>query len=209
MTDYARIESAIRWAHNSALSDSMTQGYLFDAVSPTKYLHLELSAATTGTTLELGTFTTIIALIVANHDATNFVEAKWRYTKSTKTFGANKLGFTNAAPCTVTDDDSTFLTALRARAGDFAVISGATEAANNGTFLVQAAVAGTLTMIESVAFTLDADDAGTPTITMVTEIEQRIPVSQHALMLYVRPDNDLVLTANTAACECDVYVIGT
>lgn len=209
MTEYARIESTIRRAPTSSLTDGVVQYCYFDPASPTKFLLSKISAATTGTTIELGNFSTIAALVIKNEDTTNFVEAKWRYTKATKTYGANKLGFTATAPCTITDADSTFLSALRVKAGDYVVVSNAAEAANSGTFLVQAAAAGTLTMIESTAFTLDAADAGTPTIISTPENEQRIPANTHIVAGYVRPETDLVLTANTGACSCIIYAIGT
>lgn len=211
MADYARLDFKVLYGKVSDYSDQLLDRYVSKAfTTPVKRLHTEVLATTSGLTVELGNFSTILAMVLRNLDTTNFVDAKFRYEKASKTFGANKLGFTATAPCTITDDDSTFVSTLKFKKGDYAVVSSATEAANSGTFLVQAVAAGTLTLEETAALTLDADDAGTPTIKTVCENELRLTATDGWLAaLNVRPDNDLVLTADTASCYCEVIIFGT
>ena len=169
----------------------------------------EIEVATTAQTYYLEHLTSNTLLKIANLDASNTVLATFRIQKATKTFSANKLGFTATAPCTITDDDSTFISSLFFAAGDIAVISSATEAANSGSFFVQAAVAGTLTLAETVALTLDADDAGTPTIVSRRDITIPIGPGQAMVVAAVVPGSNLTLQAITAACTCEISFLGT
>lgn len=170
---------------------------------------IPIEAATTGTTVTLSDLSSCSLVAVYNEDSTNYVLVTARMQKATKTFGANKLGFTAVAPCTITDDDSTFLTSLYFAAGDLAVVTNATEAANNGTFLVQTAAAGTLTVANATAFTLDADDAGTPTIASQRDITIRLAAGDFCMLPNLVASANLTLTANTAAVECRVFYAGT
>ncbi len=210
MADYTKLRVGVLYSENSDYSRPRLQSDI-DAYVPTtatEYQQALLTIGTTSETLDLSGFTTILYLVIKNQDSTNFIEFKHRYTKASTAFAANKLGFTATAPCTITDDDSTFVSGLRFKKGDYAVVSSATEAANNGTFLVQAAAAGTLTLEETAALTLDADDAGTPTIKSVTELEGKVLPGGIVVFNDVRPDDDLILLANTASCDCEILIVG-
>ena len=168
-----------------------------------------IEVATTAQTYYLEHLASNTLLKIANLDTNNTVLATFRIQKATKTFSANKLGFTASAPCTITDDDSTFISSLYFAAGDIAVVSSATEAANSGSFFVQAAAAGTLTLAEAVALTLDADDAGTPTIVSRRDITIPIGPGQAMVVGAVVPGSNLTLQAITAACSCEISYLGT
>jgi hypothetical protein len=127
MSEYARIETLVRRANTAAyFNDAVLQSFSFDPVSPTKFALLKVSAATAGgTTVELGNFTTIQAIVIKNEDTTNFVTATYR---------------------TLAD------------------------AANDN--------------------------------------KMKILAGRHCTILEGRPANDLVLVADTAICDCTIYIIG-
>jgi len=211
MTDYARFESLLRYGATAGFSDALVRPFSFDLVAPTNMLALEEDVTTTGVTVYLSaSFPTLVqALLIYNADPTNFVEACWYYTKSTKTYAAHKLGFTAGPPGTIVDVDGTALTVLRARAGDFAIVAGATDAGNIGTFFVQAAVAGTLTLANTTTLTVHNPDPATPSVTLLSECVHRIGPGQHVLVSTVRSDYNLFLQAVTATCHCTVIASGT
>lgn len=126
MSDYFKLRIAPVYSHNSDYSDPEFAPKIadFESTTVTKYWSTLISAATTGTTLDLVNFTTVECVIVINRDTTNYVD----------------LSYTSAG------------TSSKSR-----IIAG-------GMF----ALAGTTT-----------------------------------------PSGDLVLTANTAACLCEVIVVGT
>lgn len=129
MADYSRAQVDVSYGSTSALQDpEIERSFTSTPSSPTKNLHIRLSAATSGgTTLELGSFTTILEMYVKNHDTTNYVVGTYR------------------------------------EQGD--------SAAADRTF--------------------------------------KLIAGQWLKLVEVAPGNDLVLVANTAACVCEVLVIGT
>ena len=214
MADYAKLQMALTYSENSDYSSPRLKPPLdnWTSSTPTRYEVQYVTVGTAAETFDLSSFTTILLILINNQDATNFVDVKSRYVKASKTFAANKLGFTASAPCTITDtevDQSTFISTLKFRKGDYAIVSDATEVANSGTFLVQAVVAGTLTLEESAALTLDALDVGTPTVKAVVEQEQPCRAGGYLLLHNVRPDDDLIIRADTAECDVQIFVIGT
>lgn len=73
MTDYAKIQVSYVYSANSDYS-SPIQSRLFESeYTPSEVLTSRVSAATGGTTVELGSFTTPTVAIVKNTDATNYV----------------------------------------------------------------------------------------------------------------------------------------
>lgn|SRR5574343_156527 len=170
----------------------------------------DLAPTTSGITIAIpASLTTIDKVIVCNTGASYEILARINSIIASKTFEVDHLGFTDSAPCTITDDDSTFLSSLFFRAGMYAVVSDAAESANSGTFLVQIAAAGTLTLDEAEALTLDANDAGTPTIKSVQENNTVLAVSGgFCVVADVLPSSNIVLTGISGTGACDVIIIG-
>lgn len=209
MTDYARIRLSLEVSAASDYSRPKTHGIEIDETPDEHRVDDLYEVGTTVQTYGLSHLASNTLLLIENTDTSNTVLATVRIQKASKTFSANKLGFTASAPCTVTDDDSTFISSLYFAAGDLAVISSATEVANSGTFLVQAAAAGTLTLAETAALSLDADDAGTPTIASRRDITIPIGPGQTAVLGSVVVGSDLTLQAITTACVVEISYLGT
>jgi hypothetical protein len=212
---YSRSEVTVFYGSTSAL-DPVEIERSFTAVpsSPVKNMHVRLSAATGGTTLDLSSFTTILECYIKNHDTTNYVVADGRSLKSSKTFATNTLGFVDGGAGvadTITDTDSAFLSAQYLKAGDYVVVTGCSDAiGNNVTFgPLTAAVAGTITVPTAQVITAEAAEAGLVTMVGVSPFSEKILASQWVKLSAVYPANDLALTANTAACDCEILIIGT
>lgn len=126
MSDEALLEVSASYSPNEDWSRPVSRVYFSDTEAPTKKLDSVVSAATGGTTVELGSLGTVAYLVIYNRDTTNYVDA---------TFRSAGNGSTNNI--------------LRLAAGKMAVLSDVT--------------------------------AG----------------------------NDLILTANTAACVCDIFGWGS
>ena len=171
MSDFARILSRCVVSESSDYGAPYVDSRAWEATfTPDEAVRSKLEVDVTGTTLDLAPFGTVTAVLIRNRDASNFVEVKWRYAKASATFGADEIGFVEGPPDTITDSTSTFITALRAKAGDYAVITGADTSANNDTFLIQAVAAGTLILVEAENLTADDPDPGSPTVAIHCEI---------------------------------------
>ena len=197
---------------DAPIAGTKTLAYSF---TPVESLHIpKITVATTGTTIDLANFTTIQAILIKNTDATNYVNVDWTYEKKTKTWAVDKLTFANAGTAdTIVDADSTFISALSLVKGDSIIVTGCTEnTANNGTWFVAKVAAGTLTMgpDESLTSTTAGTEAGAVTIVSTRLNTQRIPpIGMLAICDKVNIAADLVLTANTAGCICEIMIIGT
>ena len=209
MSKYARMRIGIELSDSSDYARPRTHGIEVDETPDEGRVNDgPFEVATTEQTYTLQHLASNTLLVIKNNGTTT-VLATVRIQKASKAFEADKLGFTATAPCTITDDDSTFLSSLYFAAGDIAVVTSATEAANSGSFLVQAAVAGTLTLAEAVALTLDADDAGTPTIASRRDITIPIGAGQAIVLDSVVVGSDLKLQSITSANEVEVSYLGT
>lgn len=123
---YAKITSIFTVSPTSDYATNLTPSNDYDSVisaAATKWETRTVSAATTGTTVELGTYSSVLGFRVKNTDSTNYVAVTWT---------------------------------------------------NNGTANSQRLIAGQ---------------------------EMFVPGCTVA--------NDIVLTANTAACVCEVQIVGT
>lgn len=209
MTDYARTTVLAQYADNSSLHGGLAKSYVFNATSPAIPLVTQVSALTTGTVLDFTQFATIQFLVIKNTSTTYPIYARGLVVKATKTFLANKLTFADANPDTIADADSTFLSALYAGPGDRVYVSGATDAGNNGTFSVQSAAAGLLTLFASDVLTPAAPDAGTPTIVCLGRAQLWIPIGGVTVLNNVWPTGDLALYGVGGTAEVEVFAAGT
>jgi len=81
MSDYAKIEIKFTYSKNSDYSDPEQEITFAEfETTPDEYEVKVVEADTGGTTVELGNFATIEAIIVQNLDPTNYVDATWRTT---------------------------------------------------------------------------------------------------------------------------------
>lgn len=169
MSNYARSDCQVQYGASSALQDpDLDRTLTSTPASPTHYKHVKMTVGTSEETVNLDEFTTIKELYVKNYDPTSYVLAYGRVLIASKTYATNQLGFVDGGAGvadSITDAGSTFLTALRFRAGDHIVITGCTDAAGNNTTMgpVTTAVAGTLT-IPTAQVTAEAAEAGLVTI---------------------------------------------
>lgn len=209
MTDYARISVAAQYADNSSFRNGLDRIYEFNATSPTLPLVRQISALTTGVTVDLGGFTTISTLVLKNNSATYSAFARATVVKASKTFLANKLTFADANPDTIADADTTFLTALYAVAGDRFYITGTTDAGNTGTFSLQTVVAGTATLFASDTLTARAPDAGTPTIVCLGRANVILPAGGVVVLHNVHPASNIQLTGVAGTAEIELFAAGT
>lgn len=83
MSDYVRIKASLEAAEVESYSPKKLET-AFDAYEPAagtyRYEVRKVSAATGGTTVDLGMYTTVLNIIVKNKDITNRVDAKFRTT---------------------------------------------------------------------------------------------------------------------------------
>jgi hypothetical protein len=77
MADYARIRVSVVHSPNSDYSDPDVNVVHETTLSPTEWAHIQTQVLTGGTTVELGSFTTVSYIVVHNADGTNFVSAAW------------------------------------------------------------------------------------------------------------------------------------
>jgi hypothetical protein len=211
MADYAKLDLSVKVSANSDYTEPYINPRLATIeTTPDEATYYRVQVDTSDTTVELGAFATIEKIIVVNLDTTNEIMARCRIIKASVTYTANDLGFTATAPVTITDGTSVLVSSLYFRDGDYVKVENATESANDQTVLVQDAAAGTLTLAESVSQTLDAADAGTPTLTSLSENEQHLPASNGcAIFNNVQPAGDLTLIADTSACNAEVIIYGS
>ena len=83
MSDSVRIRMSLEAAENESFSPKKLESN-FDAYAPTagtyRYEVRKVSAATGGTTVDLGMYTTVLNIIVKNKDTTNRVDGTFRTT---------------------------------------------------------------------------------------------------------------------------------
>jgi hypothetical protein len=209
MSRYARLNASIQVSDTSDYAKAKNHDIAVDETPDEVRLGDIYEATTTEQTYGLSHLASNTLLAIENLSSTYTVLATVRIQKASKTFSADKLGFTASAPCTITDDDSTFVSSLYFAAGDIAVVSDTSEAGNTGSFFVQAVAAGTLTLAETVSLTLDADDAGTPTIVSRRDITIPIGPAQVAMVNSVVVGSDLKLQAITDSAEVEISYLGT
>jgi hypothetical protein len=83
MSDYLQVTVSVKVSESSSFASPKAQT-TFDAYEPGAgtypYEVRKVSAATGGTTIDLGMYTTVNNIIVKNKDTTNYVEATFRTT---------------------------------------------------------------------------------------------------------------------------------
>src|SRR3990167_611116 len=166
----------------------------------------KLQATTGGKTIDLGNYSDVKALVVVNLDATNFVEATWYYQYGSRAAGT--LAFANSGTDdTITDSAAlgTFVT-NGALAGGYVRVAAAEDAANDGAHLIQATTADILTLTSASTITANTTDTAA-TLSFEAKNVTRVHASGHIVVQDVHPAGDLVITADTASCDVEVWGI--
>lgn len=205
MALYSRIRTVLEIASNSDYyKPEMKQEFSITG-TPSYRVMESFSAATTGTTLNLGTHTTFGPFVVVNKDATNYVYLD--YYQRLGTQAAGSYNFANANPDTITDNAAggTFLTNGCAN-GDYVIVSGSENSGeNDGTFLVQTAAADTLTLAATEALTANALDT-TASLVFARKNRIRINAGHYAVLpQQANISGDILITANTSAVEVEIW----
>jgi hypothetical protein len=214
MTDYGKIVARILYSENSDFSSPLIDtGMLSDTVSSEESLYIpRINVSTSGTTIDLSNFTTIQGIFIQNLDPTNFVDISWRCKLASKTWAVDKLTFTDAgAYDTIDDADGTFLSVLHLVEGDYVRITGCTEEAGNNLTAFVAAVSD-VQIISSTSLTSTAGtEAGAVTMQVLAANRQRVCTNGIFVIggCNLDPASTFTITADTAACECSIIVIGT
>ena len=166
MADYSKIEVSGTFADSStsAVKASFSPASL--ELTPDEYMRLQIEADTGGTTVSLSHFSSVTAVLIKNTDASDTIRAVWYNARGNASY-ANLLTFADAATGdTITEDgagtnfDATTMDVVK---GGYVRITGATDAANNSTFLVSSVATSVVTVAPSE--TLAArDDTATVTI---------------------------------------------
>jgi len=210
-TDFAKLEVKGVYSKVSDYSSPRTKFKPASYVlTPDEYTHMEVEADTGGTTVSLANFTSITSIVVKNTHASNTVRAVWHNARGSASY-ANLLTFADAATGdTITEDGGgTNFTnaAVDVVKGGYVRITGATDAANNSTFLVSAASATVITVAPSEALAA-RDDAATVIVYSQEKNSQLIAGGGILVIPDAVPEEGLVLTSSAAA-ECEIFILGT
>ena len=210
MADYSKIEVSGTFADSStsAVKASFSPASL--ELTPDEYMRLQIEADTGGTTVSLSHFSSVTAVLIKNTDASDTIRAVWYNARGNASY-ANLLTFADAATGdTITEDGAgTNFTATTVDvvAGGYVRLTGATDAANNSTFLVSSTTATAVTLALSEALTA-RDDTATVVVYSQEKNSQKIAAGGFLVLSDVVPEEGLSLTASSA-CECEVFIIGT
>tara|TARA_R110000737_G_scaffold323207_1_gene335756 strand:+ start:595 stop:1239 length:645 start_codon:yes stop_codon:yes gene_type:complete len=214
MADYAKLEIRGTYSKNSDYSSPKVDlSPAIYALTPDEYTHMEIEADTGGTTISLSHFSSITAVLIKNNSSVadnKTIRAVWHNARGSASY-ANLLTFADAATGdTITEDGSgTDFTAAAVDvvAGGYVRLTGATDAANNSTFLVSSTTATAITLALSETLTAK-DDTATVIVYSQEKNSQKIASGGFLVLSDVVPEEGLSLTASSA-CECEIFIVGT
>tara|TARA_R110002020_G_scaffold134871_1_gene301181 strand:+ start:715 stop:1350 length:636 start_codon:yes stop_codon:yes gene_type:complete len=211
MADYAKLEVRGIYSKSSDYSfPKVDCNPAINALTPDEYIHMEIEADTSGTTVNLSHLSSITAVLVKNNDSTDTVRAVWYNARGSASY-ANLLTFADAGTGdTITEDGSgTDFTAasIDVVPGGYVRLTGATDAANNSTFLVSSTTATAITLALSETLTA-RDDTATVVVNSQEKNSQKISAGGFLVLSDIVPEEGLILTASSA-CECEIFIVGT
>jgi hypothetical protein len=213
MANYGRIQVAAEVASTSDYRSKIINlpESIFANATPTKQMLLSPVLSTAALTIDLGVFTSILAMAIVNRSATaaEVVDATWFHQKWT---AAGNIDIAQVATGdTVTDNGASFASfvTLGAVAGDFVRITDAAAAGNNAAWAIQTVAAEVLTLVAQSTLTIAAADA--VTLSCERRNTQGIAASNGLLIVTdnVVPAGDLVLTSESGTPSVDVFIFGT
>ncbi len=209
MSDFCKLILKALYSENSDYSDpAVDLGALKLALTPAVYLHQVIPVGTTAETLDLSAFTTITAMVLYNKSATaaEVVDATWFHQKGSR--AAGNLAAVDGNPDTFTSAANDFLTS-GASTGGWVRVASAEDTANDGTYLIQLAAAGTITLYSTAALTANLDD-DTAVLYFERKNIQGIPAGGLLVVTdNVVPAGDLVLLSESGTPELEILVIGS
>lgn len=213
MADYAKLEVRGIYSKSSNYSSPKVDcNPAINALTPDEYTHMEIEADTNGTTVNLSHLSSITAVLVKNNASlpADTVRAVWYNARGSASY-ANLLTFADAVTGdTITEDGSgTDFTAasIDVVPGGYVRLTGATDAANNSTFLVSSTTATAITL--ALSETLAArDDTATVVVNSQEKNSQKISAGGFLVLSDIVPEEGLILTASSA-CECEIFIVGT
>ena len=210
MADYSKIDVSGTFAASSTSATSATFNPASLELTPDEYIKLQVEADTGGTTISLSHLSSITAVLIKNTDSSDTVRAVWYNARGSASYN-NLLTFADAATGdTITEDGGgTDFTASSVDVvkGGYVRITGATDAANNSTFLVSSTTATAITVAPSETLTA-RDDTATVTIYSQEKNSQKIAAGGFLVVSDIVPEEGLSLTASSA-CECEIFIVGT
>lgn len=211
MSDYAKLNLAVRYSENSDYSNPEFPPFL-DAyeLTPDEYVSQKLDIGTSEVTYDLGQFTTITGIIIQNLDSTNFLEAEYFSIRGSQ--AADDLAFANANPDTIADNNTsgTFITNGAESGGYVRVASSENSGENDGAFLISQAVDGdNLTLAPAEALTANTNDTAA-TLSFERKNKEKIPAGGFLVTTgNIQPAGDLKLLADTASVNIKLIIFGT
>ena len=211
MTDYSKLTLTGVYSESSTYTPAKL---LFEpeafTLTPDEYVSMQIEADTGGTTVALSHFSSITAVVIKNTHASNTVRAVWYNARGSASYN-NLLTFADASTGdTITEDGGgTDFTASSVDVvkGGYVRITGATDAANNSTFLVSSTTATAITVAPSETLTA-RDDTANVTIYSQEKNSQKIAAGGLLVISDIVPEEGLSLTASSA-CECEILIVGT
>jgi len=210
MADYSKIEVRGTFAASSTTAANTSFSPADLELAPDEYMKLQVEADTGGTTINLSHFSSITAVLIKNSDSSDTVRAVWYNARGSASY-ANLLTFADAATGdTITEDgggtnfDATTMDVVK---GGYVRITGATDAANNSTFLVSSVATTVVTVAPSETLTA-RDDTATVVIHSQEKNSQKIGAGGFLVVSDIVPEEGLSLTASSA-CECEIFIVGT
>jgi len=209
--DYAKLELKGTYSKSSDYSNARTVFNPGDlAIRPDEYMHMEIEADTGGTTISLSHFSSIDCVAIKNNDSSDTIRAVWHNARGSASYN-NLLTFADAGTGdTITEDGGgTDFTAssVDVVAGGYVRLTGATDAANNSTFLVSSTTATAITLALSETLTA-RDDTATVVVYSQEKNSQKIAANGMLVVSDIVPEEGLILTASSA-CECEIFIVGT
>jgi hypothetical protein len=214
MADYAKLEIRGIYSKSSDYSSPKVDcNPSIHALTPDEYTHMEIEADTGGTTVNLSHFSSITAVLIKNNSSAadnKTIRAVWHNARGSASYN-NLLTFADAGTGdTITEDGSgTDFTAssVDVVAGGYVRLTGATDAANNSTFLVSSTTATAITLALSETLTA-RDDTATVTVYSQEKNSQKIAAEGFLVLSDIVPEEGLTLTASSS-CECEIFIVGT
>lgn len=214
MADFAKVTAKCLYSKNSDFSSPKVEfnpaPYAPATANIDEYTYAEVEADTGGTSISLANFTSVSCIVIKNTHASNTVRAVWYNARGSATY-ANLLTFADAATGdTITrDGGATDFTAAAFDVvkGGYVRITGATEAVNNQTVLVQGVAANVMSISPADVFT-PSNDTATVVIYSQEKNSQLIPGGGVLVVPDAVPEEGLTLTSSAAA-ECEIFIAGT
>lgn len=213
MADFAQITAKGLYSKNADFSNPSLRfnwSYAPATANVDEYRCSEVEVDTGGTSISLANFSSISGIAIRNTHATATIRAVWHNARGSGSF-ADMLTFGDASTGDTINRTSSgtefTAAAMDVVKGGYVRITGATDAANNSTFLVSSVTITAITLAPSE--TLDAGaDSATVAIYSQEKNSQLIAGGGVLVIPDAVPEEGLTLTSSATA-ECEIFIVGT